>query len=386
MHVKLLFFMIFVAACTSTGCVPAHDPVWTADSQSVIVSKSDGAVIQFDLKTKATRQLLSPASYRPSRIAISPDGKQATIAVAEQGQPSYRVAVQFVRISDGRSLSVEAQVWGEANAARNVVPTSAYWCPSGKRILICFADLNEIVRSVVYEPESKQFHEWNATPPAVMLCSTLNLSPILPDGSGYFGMKPTDNGYQFHLVQWDGWEHVLTPHNIDLPAAELLSPPDPQAAKPGSIHLGQAKWDERKLVIPMNDRTIVADFAARKLTTRPQAQSEQTAYRQAKVRAAKEAEGVSTQLVTFSKGGLSIVVHTDAPKGTQRVELIDSKTKGRRLLLSGISPIGLNLRAMTLSPDGLHVFVAIKQDGTPWGYFFKYDGSVVGKIKLGKSR
>lgn len=385
MHKIHLLIIIIVTAGSALGCVPACDPVWTSDSQSVIVSKSDGAVIQYDLDKRAQRQLLGPDNYRPSRVAISPDGKQAVIAVAEFGQTSRRVAVQIVRLSDGQSLTVEDQTWGDANAARTWVSASAYWCPSGKRVLICYSDLKNLVTSVVYDPASRKFQELRTTPPPMMFCAALNLSPILPDGSGYIGFSSNKDTIQLRLVKWDGWEYALTQEGFDVPMVPKdLGSKVQQTSKLDPSYLGQARWEGLKLMIPFADRTIVADFPERKLTTRSHTKAEQSAFQLATSGLA--AGSISAQSVRFSKGDLSVVCRSETGKGTQRVELVDRSTNGRRLLLTGNPQFGLGARMLTLSPDGEHVLVVTNKDGTNWGYLVKYDGAIVGKIDLGKVR
>jgi hypothetical protein len=205
--------MTLAATLLTTGCVVAPQPVWLTDSSGFIAPCSDGSVVHYDLERKATRQLSAPSEIRTARVAVSPDGRLVAIPAAAWGPNSRVVAITIIQLSDGSVHANEMAGWGDQQAAREVKPASAFWCPSGDRILITYETdwRNTYGRFAVYDVGTQQLTEMRTPPPAAGVASALNVSPFPPDGSGYLAISESGKKDEalFSFVDWDGWEHKI---------------------------------------------------------------------------------------------------------------------------------------------------------------------------------
>lgn len=278
----LPFFCLISSFAILSGCSPViWTPTWSHDSKSFFYTQDDGTVLQYDLTSKSTQALIKLGGDKPCRVAISPDNRLVAVAAVKATRtketffdeaPSlnipkgHTIEVTLVQLSDKKVLKTKTQKWGDSKAAQEPQMTAAYWCPSGKRILICYDNsCSDGLGFAVYDVESEELTEMDAPMPETLMMSFLGVSPLVPDGSGYLALAPQEEKEEkkegektiirFVFVDWEGKQQVIK--NTPEMKAFWMS----FAAKGAERVKGfsTAKWDQNVLTIFSNKGRICID-------------------------------------------------------------------------------------------------------------------------------
>lgn len=374
------------------GCTPAPQPVWLGDSSGFVTPCPDGSVVHYDLKKEATRRLAEAYEVCPVRAAVSPDGRLVAIAAAAWGPDSRAVAIRLVRLADGTLETSQMRQWGDSQAARAPQPTSAFWCPSGTRILITYAagPKNLFGQSAVYDVDSNRLTEMAAPPPAVALTSALNVSPIPPDGSGYLAINPANDEAPLSFVDWKGWEYGirLAPELADK-LCVFGGPNGSDAEKKNAVFpLWQGQWVGRDLTCLTRHGLVRVSLEQKLALLEPVPADQQRLCSTISTYRPKDRSWFVYQVVPFREGPLAVLCEVRSEEASLRfrIRLIDSRDDRRRVLFEGAPSDRVLDCPLIPSPDGKFILVSLVQEGQGMIHVVRHDGTVVTQLETGRVR
>lgn len=385
-------FPFLLGCLLLSGCGPASQPVWNTDSRSFFYTHTDGSVLQYDLDKDATRVLLPPGEQQPRQLALSPTLPFVACAQSALGPEGRAVQVGLISVLGGRANWSNLEVWGNAEARRDACLTSCYWCPKGQKILIWYktTDLLGVTpfgNFAVYDVKTRKLSELTTAEPAVMLCQTINASPLCPNGSGYLAMKLADQWPpRFFFVGWDGWEYPLTYAEEILSSVAGLDASN-QKVTPKGFTLPQGVWAGDVLSVPTCEGTIVIDLKNRKITCEPLTAVQKQGFDQIAAADLADSPWTTREVATFRGGEYALHCRTkqEDPMSPARVELVDNKAQRRRVLLEGQLPFDFLAHGMFPSPDGQRILVYLRDADakSSWIHVVQPDGKIQAKVDTG---
>lgn len=375
----------------ASGCTPPAEPVWHGNSESFIFSRPDGSVVQYDVASQAERNLFPAGVWRPRRVGISPDGQKVAIGMAGWTENGRGVGIQIMQLADGGTMSFESRKWGNLHMKSSMVPTSTFWCPSGKRILVNYPTTGSTEplfgKFVVYNVSTKKMRELDATPPAAMFTSYVGASPLRPDGAGYLAMTLGESGPNLSFVDWDGWEHDIAIERELRPLVGKLGDETvPNREKlMNTFPIPRGTWQGKAFEFRTKHGLVRIDTGSRVATLEPLPQDHRTGAVASAT--SSDSSRYVYQAATFSGGEyqLRCTAAREGHSGPTRIELLDLERDRRRTLLEGMQKPGVLGRPLIPAPDGEHVLVSIAQGGRSWIYVIGEDGSIVDKLDAGKA-
>lgn len=280
-----LFFLLFTLM---VGCGPVSQPVWNHDSRSFFYTQSDGAIFQYDVEKRATRTMLPAGQPRPRRIALGTSVPTVSFAQVAFGDRAQAAQVGVNSLLDGKQGWSKLEVWGDANARRELAGTACYHSPKGNRILIWSQQLKPVPELIkastpfgvffVYDAASNEVVQLKTTPPAMPLLQMINVSPFLPDGSGYLGLKLTDDQPLLVTVTWDGWETPLELTSELRAAIRMLASeiPERRTALDVLYPLPQGAWSGKTLSFAARSGIVNLDTGTHRGTLEPLSEQQQS--------------------------------------------------------------------------------------------------------------
>jgi catechol 2,3-dioxygenase-like lactoylglutathione lyase family enzyme len=389
-----------IALTQFSGCGPAPQPVWNHDSRSFFFSKSDGSVVQYDLEKAASRTLIDAGERRPHQVAVNPKLPFIAFAGAALGSEGRAAQVGMASLLNGNINWHKQQVWGNTSSSRDLCPSLCHWCPKGRRVLVWFqqpAAIPGLIKSAtpyggfaVLDVTTGDFNELKGTPPAAALCQAIHVSPISGDGTGYLGMKLTDDTPAFVFVDWDGWESPLT--LSDEVAALFKGIGNPQTPREHLFGLcfpiPQGTWDGPILRFALRAGVVMVDVKSRRITLQPVPENLRIDLE--KITSADRADACFTlQTAAFSKGDLSLhyrMLSADKAAGRVRVDLVDRKLDRRRMLIEGHALENFFVHHLFPAPDGQRILACLKDPQTASFtiHMIELDGTVSANLDAGK--
>lgn len=394
-HFFLPLCCLVASLAILSGCSPViWTPTWSHDSESFFYTQDDGSVSQYDLKSKSSQILFTLKDGKPTRVAISPDNKLIAVAKAKAtkvkgwdffsenaalkdldvASKGHTIELTIVRLSDKKVLIQKTQAWGDPKASQIPQRTNAYWCPSGKRILICY--YNEEADGpgfAVYDVESEKLVEMDTLMPETLMTWFLGVSPLVPDGSGYLAIEAEDKKEKkpgFVLVDWEGNQHIIE----NTPALEAFFLNFNEDRKKIFSRLSTAKWDKNVLTFLCAEGRIRIDLKNRRASIEPWQENQQVWFE-------KVPKSCTTALIApFPNSALQLrfLCINEGESKKMVVELFDSQNHCQKVL-----PIKEAFPG-PLSPDGKHMLVPLTQDNKEWLYVIRDDGTIVAKVKIDK--
>ena len=364
--------LLCMGAFLVTGCGPAPEPTWNHDSSGFWYSRMDGSVCQFDLEKQASRTLIGPTEMRAWRIALHPEESSPAIAQAAVGPAGQGRAAQIYITPGGKQQASwsEVKAWGKAKGALGPGTTACYWCPTGKRVLIWYhqhLDLPGQLNSgmpqgsfAIFDVASRQLSDLTSPPPACQLTQILQVSPICPDGSGYLAMKPAEVFAQFVYVTWDGWEYPIEFASdfmqklkvIDAPTAPLYMKETLGAPLP------KGQWKGNALHILTSIGTVVLDLEKREGSLQPLTNSQHERLKRIYEADRADPKWTTLEAVPFRDDSIALHVRYEENQMKNppcRLELVDNRKNGRRMLLEGKLIENQHSAHLFRSPDGRHI-------------------------------
>ncbi|WP_437191538.1 hypothetical protein [Planctomicrobium sp. SH527] len=389
-----LFLLLFFSLA---GCGPVSQPVWNHDSRSFFYTQSDGAILQYDVEKRATRTLLAAGDPRPRQVALGTSVPTVSFAQAAFSPRAQAVQVGVKSLLDGQQGWSNLEVWGDAGARRELAGTACYHSPKGNRILIWSQHLKtvpELIKSptpfgvfFVYDVPSNELIELKTTPPAMPLLQMINVSPFLPDGSGYLGLKLMEDQPLLVTVTWDGWETplVLTPELRASLRTLTGDGSEGRAALDPLYPLPQGSWSKKTLRFATRKGTVCLDTGTHRGTLEPLSEPQQAEYDQIIQADKADFPWMTLQVARFSSGPYSL--HFRQQRGREnypaRVELVDSRQQRRRVLLEALIPEEPFCHYLHPSPDG-KLILACSHDGYRQTiHVIQPDGEILVKIDAG---
>lgn len=387
----LAFFLAVLS-----GCSPVlWSPTWSHDSGSFVFIQDDGTVSQYNLNSQSAQALFEAEDNQSCRIAISPDDKFVAIAEAKATNTrnsnvtskGHMVKITLVRLSDKKVVATKTRAWGDPDATQERQLAGAYWCPSGKRVLIRYNNFNaDGPGFAVYDVESEELAEMDTLVPETLVMWFLGgLSPIVPDGSGYLALKPPSGKGEpgiFVFVDWEGNQYDL----VNTPEMgsfwETMQEDEKKGGKEKQkysiLKHSTGEWNENVLTIFMEPGCIVIDPKKRVATLEPLPEDKKVLFEE--VPAFCEHEIVAT----FPDTDLQVRYYRIREKvgredrSIEKVEFFDHRDKSHQAIAEGDE----NLSFGPVSPDGKYVLVSFKsKDNTRWFYVIRSDGTIVAKVK-----
>ncbi|WP_437222708.1 hypothetical protein SH661x_002904 [Planctomicrobium sp. SH661] len=396
-RISLTCLLLVAAVFLASGCGPAPEPVWSYDSQSFFYARTDGAVLQYDLRQQTTRTLLPASSVRPQNVGLSPHGLQLAIPEGASGSKSHAAALNLYSLLEQKTVTRLLDVWGDNDNPRQIGPSCCYWCPSGKRILIGYAgtppstpDKNSaafVGHFVVYDLAEETLTELTTAPPALVLAQALHVSPLCPDGSGYLAMKLAPEGPRFFYTSWDGWEQPLQMTSavqaaIGAWGTRRISETERLAL---TYPLPQGTWQGRKLLCPTRKGMVCFDPDRKEVRFDPLPDDLQSEFAEIDAADAEDAPWKTLQVVRFRSGPYA--VHARGAFGEEgfpvEIELVDTRSGRRRQLRSGSIGINLTVPHLFLSPDGNHVLVRLQDEERIGLHVVANNGQVIADLDGG---
>ena len=389
-----------IALTQFSGCGPAVQPVWNHDSRSFFFTKADGSIAQYDIEKAAARTLIGPGERRPHQVALNSKLPFIAFAGAALGPEGRAAQVGMASLLNGNINWHKQQVWGNANSPRDLCPSLCHWCPMGRRVLVWYQQpvaIPGLIKSAtpyggfaVLDVTTGDFTELKGTPPAATLCQAIHVSPISGEGTGYLGMKLSDDTPAFVFVDWDGWESPLT--LSDEVAALFKGIGNPQTPREHLFGLcfpiPQGTWEGPVLRFALQAGVIVVDVKSRRITLQPLPEKQRT--QMALITSADMADACFTlQTATFAKSDLSLhyrMLAADKSSGRVRVDLVDGKLDRRRVLLEGLAPDNFLVHHLFPAPDGQRILVCLTDSKTASFHIHvvEADGKVSSKLEAGK--
>ncbi|WP_459556846.1 hypothetical protein [Lacunimicrobium album] len=393
---KYLSLLLIWPCLACVGCGPTAQPTWAPDSKSFFYAHADGSVLQYDLEKKAARTLIAAGDQQLARLDVNTAGTFLGVAHAAYGSEARAAQFGTVALLTGRVRWNDLSVWGGSTSARSVCPTSVYYCPTGKRVLIWYQQPYDIFSGTkgeipmgyfaVYDFETRKLEELQTATPAITLAQMANVSPMVPDGSGYLAMKLTFEKPLFFFVTWDGWEY---PIELDERSRELLNSMGSQDSDKGELMhnlfpLPQGVWDKNVLTYVIPHGQVRIDPVAKTFTTTKLTKEQQANFERIHGHNEGTEESVSLEVVRFP--GVEREVHCRAYGQTGiKVLLVNLKTKGRRTIAEGALPAPLRAHQLFLSPDGERVLAWVcDEEQTASIHVIESDGSISATVDAGR--
>lgn len=410
MNSRTLALWLLLGATLLSGCVPARQPTWRADSKSFLYTHADGSVAEYDLEKEASRTVFEPPpslarQFQPKQVALVPHSDLLIFAHASMSRDGRNLGYQaaFANLAD-REVGWTKLIEGGNEARRSVPCATAAYATQERVLLWCQRTYDrlapdagpELGRFAVGEKENGALNwkELTTAPPAVMLCQAINVSPLTPDGSGYLAAREKDGGAYLLFVTWDGWEYPLegSQEILEQFRPEVLKQFLPQEADTSLqggrqfLPLPQGRWFGRKLRIPTAMGSLTIDCDDHKVVVRELPQQQREELERIKAFDAETENGVTMQTARFSDGPYAL--HLRIQRGTPKVfvELVHTKTRQRRLLKKGERLKALVAHHLHRSPDGKHILVSLIEPGTEkWQlHVVQSDGNILTSLDLGK--
>ena len=203
------------------GCSVPRELTWLPDSSPRFCTRqAKGAVQCYNIRKHSLLTICGAGANGPSRIAVSPDGKNIAVIRAYHNVGEDDVTLSFYDLPSGMSHGEKSVVWAAENGKvqHQTCESGAYWSPDGKRILVYYASSYVgTFRYAVFDTEKRTLRRVIGTDPAMGMCWLFGVSPIRPDGAGYLA-APLLRPSELYFVDWEGGERKLSP------TAELLQP------------------------------------------------------------------------------------------------------------------------------------------------------------------
>ena len=388
MHQCRLFplMLLPLTALLATGCAPPAQPVWLRDSSGFLVPRTDGSVLHYDVRMQATRQLLVPGQCLVNRVAVSPDNRLAAIAAAGSGPQSARLRLHSYDWPTAKCRPSTSRI-GEGRRPHGPryqpAPIGAH---SGNRVLICYRakDMFDCL-FVLYDVRSRQMAELTTSPPAVALASMLNISPMLPDGSGYLALKPAQDELQLSCVHWNGWEHPIAVSPSLRDRFKTLNPSGAAKSEKTTPLLSSGRWLGNELTVLTQYGLIRISIDEKRATLEPLSVAQQQ-LAQTMMQLEPEDDAWSAyQIESFQQGPWAVRCLTRQPgqPAPAKIELIDLAAKQPRTLLDGTLMPGVPERPLTPLPDGRHILVSWSSEAGGTVHVIRNDGTITTQLDTG---
>ncbi len=391
----ILFLFLFLA-----GCGPVNQPVWNHDSRSFFYTRSDGAVLQYDVEKRATRTLLPPGDPLPQRIALGAGRPTVSFAQVAFGPQAQAAQVGVNSLLDGTQGWSPLEVWGETKARRELAGTACYHSPKGNRILIWSQlpkPVPELITSptpfgvfFVYDVPTNALSQLKTTPPAMPLLQMINASPFLPDGSGYLGLKLTEDQPLLVTVTWDGWETPLELH----PALNALlrtvagAASERRTALDVLYPLPQGTWSGKTLTFATRAGVVQLDTGTHRGALVPLSEQQQTEFDQIVQADKDDFPWMTLQVAAFSSGPYRL--HFRQQRGQEnfpaRVELVDSRQPRRRVLVEALIAEESLCHYLHPSPDGQLILACLHDGFRQSLHVIQPEGEILVKVDAGPCR
>jgi hypothetical protein len=389
-----LFLLLLTFLC---GCGPVSQPVWNHDSRSFFYTKSDGAIFQYDVEKRATRTMLPAGQPRPRRIALGTSFPTVSFAQVAFGDRAQAAQVGVNSLLDGKQGWSKLEVWGDTNARRDLAGTACYHSPKGNRILIWsqqFKPVPELITSAtpfgvffVYDAASNELVQLKTTPPAMPLLQMINVSPFLPDGSGYLGLKLTDDEPLLVTVTWDGWETPLELTSELRAAFRTLASgvSERRTAVDVLYPLPQGIWSGKTLSFVTRAGIVNLDTGTHRGTLERLSEQQQSELDQMIQADKVDFPWMTLQVARFSSGPYSL--HFRQQRGKEnypaRVELVDSRQQRRRVLVEALIAEESLCHYLHPSPDGKLVLACLHDGYRQSIHVIQPNGEILVKVDTG---
>jgi len=391
-----LMTFLFLASLLA-GCGPVSQPVWNHDSRSFFYTQTDGAILQYDLEKRATRTMLPAGEPRPRRIALGTSVPTVSFAQAALGDRAQAVQVGVNSLLDGKRNWSKIEVWGDSKARRELAGAACYLSPKGNRVLIWAQHLKSVPELItsetpfgaffIYDLPSNELSQLKTPPPAMPLFQMINASPFLPDGSGYLGLKLTDEQPILVTVTWDGWETPLelSPDLVTLFRKIAGEVSEHRTALDVLYPLSQGAWSGKSLRFATRLGTVCLDTGTQRGTLEPLSEPQQTEFEQIIQADKMDFPWMTLQIARFSSGPYSL--HFRQQRGQEnypaRVELVDSKQPRRRVLVEALIPEESLCHYLHPSPDGKFILACMHDGYRQTIYVMQPDGEILVKVDAG---
>lgn len=377
--------LLVLLGMSLAGCGTPRNPVWLADSKSFVFTRNDGSVLQYDIERNASRTLVDAGVQRINQVAVSPDNKYLAVAQAASGPDAHAASITIRRLSDGTEIVTRMVKWGKQDGRRDFTPASCFWCPSGKRVLLCYKQpQKEGFRFAVYDVSAAKLRALTTSAPAVQFAAMLDVSPFCPDGSGYLAM-PEGLGKGapvFRFVDWDGWESAIA---VSPESQKLLDQLDRKALdETPPVPFSRGTWFGKSLLFTCRLGEFRIDLDRKLLTVSRLSDVSRAEFEKLHAIETSEPGWLTWQVVPFQEGEFAVHCRIRKNVGDLRVELVKTATQARRMIAEGkMTPNGFD-RVLTRSPDGRHILVALTQDKTHRAHVVSDDGRIVATVSAGR--
>lgn len=394
MFKTLLNFCLLMAL---VGCGPVSQPVWNHDSRSFFYTQTDGAIRQYDVEKRATRTMLPAGQPRPRRIALGTSVPTVSFAQVAFGDRAQAAQVGVNSLLDGKQGWSKLEVWGDANARRDLAGTACYHSPKGNRILIWSQQLKPVPELItspapfgvffIYDAASNELVQLKTTPPAMPLLQMINVSPFLPDGSGYLGLKLTDDEPLLVTVTWDGWETPLELTSELRASLRTLAGEfsERRTALDVLYPLPQGTWSAKSLTFTTRSGIVTLDTGTHRGTLEPLSEQQQSELDQIFQADKADFPWMTLQVARFSSGPYSL--HFRQQRGKEnypaRVELVDSRQQRRRVLVEALIAEESLCHYLHPSPDGKLILACLHDGYRQSIHVIQPDGEILVKVDAG---
>jgi hypothetical protein len=339
-----------VVLAFASGC--GHGVAWRADSSGFLYTDKEGArVLDFDLKSKTSRVVVTALETKTLLPGLSPDGKRLAVARLEHPKGA-RPRVQ-VRIYSTEGKEERRSVWfareGEVSQDDRVEEAYLYWTPQGRIILVAEG-------VCIYDVRQDRFLDVEKVTPWFPGASIMR-----PDGRGCLVHRENPKGEaELLFLDWDG---VLRP----------LGTLAGKGQQSGATFL--AEWDGDLALVMHNGQLHEADTAKGTLRASKR-----------KVPVLKS-EGLLCAYHVFPGGAKAVCVYErEKGKGKEKhhyrvIELQDLTTSSRSSLIDECH----QFLALYPSPDRKTVVLSYMPNGNQETRLLVVgaDGKVVSNIKIG---
>jgi len=371
---------VAVLLATAAGCGFADSRMaWSPDSKSLFYGTDDHSIKQYDLEKKATR-VLERGSDAPTNVAISLDGNFAAVSAAGWGSDCSGVVVSIYNLAKDQLVASKSQLWGNKDSKRDFRKSACFWCPSNRRVLICYlaGEYSDSVEAVVYDTEKATLGRIKGSPPAASICSYIGISPIRPDGKGFLAMDNKPGEFRFSFVDWEGWERKIEKsENVTnlLDALEktetgkLSKAEQDSFAKAMFIPVPRARWDGNVIVCPFYKGALRIDTDRHLIEYQEMKEQAEERHRLAE-------EGVLLR-ETFAGDRFALQILQD--RKNKLVQIVDLSKDRRRTLVS-LSDAAKDSCTMARSPNGNFIAVRYSMQGSSKVLVMGKDGEPVASL------
>ena len=329
--------------------------------------------MHYDLDKQKKRTLVKPGKDRPGRAAYSPDNKTIAIAKARRGKKGRTVTIDLFQVSDGKKIKTIPKSWGGPLEETENSRINAYWSPSGNRILTAH-EVNDHVKLFTYDFKNNKLTELESEIPAFDMGFFLNVSPLVPDDSGFLSFN-TETKKDFYFVEWSGKKHPL---KINCQAEQIL------------IYekiTTQGEWKGNKLTYLTPNGEIQIDVDKKQISLKSITKDQKSIFNPM-LKENKLSD--SLQIISFRNNLWQVRCMKGDSRGRHidgsdkiHINIFDLKQNKHTTTLEGDYSSHI-ARPLTISPDGKLMLISILQKNTEWLFVLNDQGKFIAEIDLGK--